>query len=308
MIGRVVEVASEGRHLARSRGFMTVSKDGAEEGRVPLDDIGVLLCSGRGLSYSNSLMTELASRGAGVVLCGSDHLPAAWVWPLAGHHVQAMRMRRQIEAPLPLRKRLWQSVVRAKIGQQARVLEMVGVPGGGLEALARRVRSGDPENVEAQAARRYWPLLAGRYFRRDRFGGMPNPFLNYGYTVLRAAVARSVAAAGLHPSIGIHHSNRSNAMCLVDDLMEPFRPLVDYRAVGLAAGGSAELTTEAKRALAETLAMDMATERGVTPLQTCLERAAQSLAQSFESGEPSLVFPEGPLAGPPDQRADSEAG
>ena len=89
-------------------------------------------------------MTELASRGAGVVLCGSDHLPAAWVWPLVGHHVQAMRMRRQIEAPLPLRKRLWQSVVRAKIGQQARVLEMVGVPGGGLEALARRVRSGDP--------------------------------------------------------------------------------------------------------------------------------------------------------------------
>ena len=116
--------------------------------------------------------------------------------------------------------------------------------------------------MEAQAARRYWPLLAGRYFRRDRFGGMPNPFLNYGYTVLRAAVARSVAAAGLHPSIGIHHSNRSNAMCLVDDLMEPFRPLVDYRVVGLAAGGSAELTTEAKRALAETLAMDMATGEG----------------------------------------------
>ena len=142
MIGRVVEVASEGMHLSRSRGFMTVSKDGSEEGRVPLDDIGVLLCSGRGLTYSNSLMTELANRGAGVVLCGSDHLPAAWVWPLVGHHVQALRMRRQIEAPLPLRKQLWQSVVKAKIGQQARVLDMLGVPSDSIKGLARRVRVG----------------------------------------------------------------------------------------------------------------------------------------------------------------------
>ena len=291
MIGRVVEVASEGRHLARSRGFMTVSKEGAEEGRIPLDDVGVLLCSGRGLTYSNSLMTELANRGAGVVLCGSDHLPAAWLWPLVGHHVQALRMRRQLEASLPMCKRLWQSVVKAKIGQQARVLEMLGGSGADLGALARRVRSGDPENVEAQAARRYWSLLMGSYFRRDRFGGTANPFLNYGYTVLRAAVARSVVAAGLHPSIGIHHSNRSNAMCLVDDLMEPFRPLVDYRVAGLMSGGLEDLTTGARRALAEVLAMDMATDRGATPLQTCLERAAQSLAHRSRRGSrlsPSL--------------------
>ena len=311
MIGRVIEIASEGCHLARSRGFMTVTRDGAEEGRVPLDDVGVLLCNGRGLTYSNSLMTELARRGAAVVLCGNDYLPAAWIWPLEGHHVQALRMRCQLEASLPLRKRLWQSVVRAKIGQQARVLELLGISGGGLEALARRVRSGDPDNIEAQAARRYWPLLMGGYFRRDRFGGMANRSLNYGYTVLRAAVARAVVAAGLHPSLGIHHSNRANAMCLVDDLIEPFRPLVDYTVVGLAGhdknvvlsnakdlgrGPLDGLTTEAKRALAAVLKMDMATDRGTTPLQTCIERAAQSLAQSFESGSPALVLPDRPLS------------
>ena len=297
MIGRVIEVASEGCHLARSRGFMVVTRDGAEEGRVPLDDIGVLLCNARGLTYSNSLMTELARRGAPAVLCGNDYLPVAWLWPVEGHHVQAMRMRRQIEAPLPLRKRLWQAVVKAKTAQQAVILEMLGKPADGLDALARRVRSGDPENVEAQAARKYWPRLFGSDFRRSRFGGATNPFLNYGYTVLRAAVARAVVSAGLHPSIGIHHSNRGNSMCLVDDLMEPFRPLVDYRVVRLSPDGSDELTTEAKGALAAVLAMDMVTDRGATPLQTCLERAAQSLARSFETGDPALVFPVRPLAG-----------
>ena len=297
MIGRVIEIASEGRHLARDRGLMTVSKDGLEDGRVPLDDIGVLLCNARGLTYSNDLMAELARRGASVVLCGDNYLPTAWIWPLEGHHVQALRMRCQLEASLPLRKRLWQALVKAKIAQQAIVLELMGVSGAEVEELARRVRSGDPDNAEAQAARRYWPRLFGSAFRRDRFGPMPNPLLNYGYTVLRAAVARAVVSAGLHPSLGIHHSNRNNSMCLVDDLMEPFRPMVDYTVAELVSHQREEMTIDVKRDLAAILVMDIATERGTTPLQTCLERAAQSLAQSFESGKPGLILPERPLSG-----------
>ena len=292
MIGRVIEIASEGRHLARYRGLMTVSADGAEDGQVPLDDIGVLLCNARGLTYSNDLLVELAKRGAAVVLCGPNYLPVAWLWPLEGHHIQALRMRRQLEASLPLHKRLWQSVVKSKIGQQRMTLEMLGKPNGGLDELARKVKSGDPDNMEAQAARRYWPLLFGPEFQRERFGEMPNPLLNYGYTVLRAATARSVAAAGLHPSLGIHHHNRYDALCLVDDLMEPFRPAVDYTVVRLVESGCAEVTSEAKRALVGVLAADMRTERGTTPLEICLERAAQSLAQSFEDRRPSLTFPE----------------
>ena len=297
MIGRVIEIASEGRHLARDRGLMTVSKDGVEDGRVPLDDIGVLLCNARGLTYSNDLMAELARRGASVVLCGDNYLPTAWIWPLEGHHVQALRMRCQLEASLPLYKRLWQALVKAKIAQQAIVLELMGVSGAEVEELARRVRSGDPDNVEAQAARRYWPRLFGSAFRRDRFGPMPNPLLNYGYTVLRAAVARAVVSAGLHPSLGIHHSNRNNSMCLVDDLMEPFRPMVDYTVAELVSHQREEMTIDVKRDLAAVLVMDIATERGTTPLQTCLERAAQSLAQSFETGKPALILPERPLSG-----------
>ncbi len=305
MIGRVVEIVSEGQHLARHRGFLTVRKDGEEQGRIPLDDIAVLICNteAHGLTYTNDLLVDMANRGIPAVLCGANYLPVAWLWPVEGHHVQALRMRSQLEASLPLRKRLWQALVKAKIAQQQNVLNVLGVPGGGLLALAQRVRSGDPDNVEAQAARRYWPLVFGSNFRRDRSAGGANAFLNYGYTVLRAAVARSVAAAGLHPSIGIHHHNRANPFCLVDDLMEPFRPLVDYAVVRLAEAGHREMTSETKRALAGVLVMDLRTERGTTPLQTCIERAAQSVAQSYESCKPIFTFPGPPLV---DSSGDTE--
>jgi CRISP-associated protein Cas1 len=292
MIGRVVEVASDGRHLAVSRGFMTISTDGVEVARVPLDDIGVLLCHAHGLTYSNNLLVQLSERGAAVVLCGPNHMPLAWVWPLDGNHIQALRMRHQLEADEPLRKRLWQVLVRAKIVQQGAVLKRFGKEDGAFEMLARKVRSGDPENVEAQAARRYWSLLMGEEFRRDRQLAGANAMLNYGYTVLRAGVARAVTSTGLHPSIGLHHSNRGNAMCLIDDLMEPFRPLIDYLVVRLAANGEENVTPSVKANLALALSLDMATARGTTPVSTCLERLAISLATAFETGKPELDLPE----------------
>ncbi len=295
MIGRVIEIANDGRHLARSRGFMTVSVNGEEQGRIPLDDIAVLLCNARGMTYSNGLMTELARRGSIVVLCGPNYMPTAWIWPLEGHHLQTLRMRCQLEASKPLRKRLWQMIIKAKITQQSNTLDLLEIPGSSLKSLVRRVRSGDPDNVEAQAARLYWRLLFGNDFKRERFGAMPNPLLNYGYTVLRATVARAVVSAGLHPSLGVHHHNRGDAMCLVDDLMEPFRPLIDYAVVQLVAAGCEGVTTDAKRALVGALATDMHTDRGVSPLQICLERAAQTLAQSFEDKKPSLTFPGQPV-------------
>ena len=296
MIGRVIEIGSDGRHLERHRGFMTVSERGVEIGRVPLDDVGVLLCNARGLTYSNGLMAELARRGAAVVFCGAKYLPAAWLMPVEGNHAQAMRMRLQTEASKPFRKRVWQATVRAKIRQQAAALDLLNGGDGGLKSLVRKVRSGDPDNVEAQAARRYWTALFGRDFRRDRYGEMPNPLLNYGYTVLRAATARAIASAGLHPSLGVHHRSRTNTMPLADDLMEPFRPMVDVRVHRLTGAGADEVSPDAKRALAGVLAMDMKTDRGTTPLQTCVERAAQSLALSLESGVVEMTFPDAPIA------------
>jgi CRISPR-associated protein Cas1 len=283
---------------------MTISAEGREIGRVPLDDIGVLLCNAHGLTYSNNLLVELSQRGTSVVLCGPNHMPLAWVWPLDAHHVQALRMRHQLEADEPLRKRLWQMLVRAKIAQQGAILERMGKPDGAFDMLARKVRSGDPENIEAQAARRYWPLVMGGEFRRDRQAGGANAMLNYGYTVLRAGVARAVVSTGLHPSVGLHHSNRGNPMCLVDDLMEPFRPLVDFNVARLVAEGAEDVTSEIKANLANVLSLDMTTKRGTTPVSTCLERLAVSLATAFEIRKLELDLPEPllPLELPEPQR------
>lgn len=295
MIGRIVEIASDGRHLSVKRGFMLVEADGVEAARIPLDDIAVVLANAHGLSYSNNLLVTLAERGVMVVLCGANHAPVAWLWPIAGHHAQTERMLAQARIGRPLSKRLWQALVVAKVTQQAAMLDIAGKTSGGVAALARKVRSGDPENIEAQAARRYWPLLMGRDFRRDRATPGVNALLNYGYTVLRAATARAIAAAGLHPSLGLHHRTRTDPLCLASDLMEPFRPLVDIAAYRLSQDGADDLTPEVKSVLAQVPSIDMRTSRGVTPLSTCLERLAQSLARACEGGEPRLDLPAAPL-------------
>lgn len=295
MIGRIVEVAQDGRYLSAFRGFMMVSENKTELGRIPLADIAAVVINAHGVTYTNNLLVALAEQGAVMVLCGPNHNPVARVWPMVGHHAQAARMSAQLEATKPLGKRLWQIVVRAKVEQQGAVLTALGKSGNGFHLLARQVASGDPANIEAQAARRYWPLLFGEDFRRDREASGVNGLLNYGYTILRSATARAVVAAGLHPSLGIHHRHRADDMCLVDDLMEPFRPLVDLLVFRLAASGVGEVTREAKEALVNLTIADMHTAKGVTPLGTCLERLAISLGQAFESGEAALDLPLSPL-------------
>ncbi|MEA1674364.1 type II CRISPR-associated endonuclease Cas1 [Nitrospirillum sp. BR 11163] len=291
----MVDIATDGRHLSVHRGFLVVEERGDEVGRVPLDDVEAVIASARALTFSANLLQALAERGVGLVVCGTNHQPVSVLMPVVGHHAQAGRVRDQIEAGKPLTKRLWQGLVRAKVENQGAVLARMGVPHGAFAALARAVRSGDPDNVEAQAARRYWPLLMGADFRRDTDAGGANALLNYGYAVLRGAVARAVLAAGLHPSIGVHHANRGNPLCLVDDVMEPFRPLVDALVVDLVRQGVDQVTPEAKRQLAALLLMDMATSRGTTPLATCIVRLATSLALAFETGQPDLELPLTPL-------------
>ncbi|MGO3934492.1 type II CRISPR-associated endonuclease Cas1 [Rhodopseudomonas pseudopalustris] len=291
MVGRVVEVASDGRHLAIERGFMTIAENGSELGRVPLDDLAAVVANAHGLTYSNNLLVTLAARGVPVVLCGANHRPAAVVWPVDGHHAQSGRMSDQANASAPLKKRLWQQIVQAKILAQGATLAAVGAEAGGFRLLARKVRTGDPDNVEAEAARRYWPLLMGEDFRRKQDGDGLNALLNYGYAILRAATARAVMAAGLHPSLGLMHSNRGNALVLVDDLMEPFRPTVDREVHRLKASGATDLTGETKAALARVMVIDLPVTDGLSPVMTCLERLAASLAKAYAGEANRLILP-----------------
>ncbi|MCR9196738.1 MAG: type II CRISPR-associated endonuclease Cas1 [Hyphomonas sp.] len=291
MATRIVEIAEDGRHLAKERGFLSVKSKGIELGRVPLDDIAAVIANAHGITYSNNLLVALAERCAPLVVCGANFRPAAILWSAEGHHEQAGRMADQATASVPVKKRLWTQLIVAKIESQRATLEAVGAEHEGFFLLARKVRSGDPDNIEAQAARRYWPLLLGRDFRRDRQADGVNAMLNYIYTVLRAGTARAIMAAGLHPSLGLSHRQRGNAFALADDLMEPFRPLADLLVHDLINAGHEGVDPETKPLLARILVTDLSTQDGVSPVGACLSRLALSLARCFAGDQKKLDLP-----------------
>lgn len=294
MIGRIVEVADDRRHLFISRGFMVVQDTAGERkelGQVPLDDIAAVIANAHGLSYTNNLLIALAERCAPFVLCGANHNIAGMLLPVDGNFQQAKRFDAQLAATQPTIKRLWADIVKSKLQQQAAALDAANAPSIPLSALVRKVRSGDPDNIEAQGARRYWSLLFGGDFRRDQQVGGLNAMLNYGYTVLRATTARAVVAAGLHPTMGLHHSNQGNAMRLVDDLMEPFRPMIDLKVWQLHKQGESNITPETKRALVRAMYDDMQTSTGATPVIVCTQKLATSIAQIFIGEKDKLDLP-----------------
>lgn len=291
MIGRIVEVAGEGRYLHMERGFLVAERRGVELGRVPLDDVSALIATAHGVVMSNNLLVALAERGAPVVICGRDQFPRAVLWPLAGHHRQGARMDAQLAAAKPLRKRLWRDIVRSKLSMQAATLGAYGLPQAPLRALVLKVRSGDTGNLEGVGARRYWPLLLGKPFRRDQDADGINGLLNYGYTVLRATVARHLVATGLHPGLPLHHANEGNPMRLVDDLMEPFRPCVDALVRQRVELGLYDVDAAAKRELALLMTRSVRTGEGLSPIANAIERLCLSLAQVYEGTRSTLMLP-----------------
>lgn len=292
MLRRTLEVADDGQFLSVDRGFLVVRKGDEVRGKVPLADIGALIGNAHGLVYTGNALIALAARGAPTIVCGSNHNPVAVVWPVDQHYEQAARISSQIAASLPTRKRLWRQIVQRKILEQAALLKALRKRYRHLERLTSRVRPGDPSNIEAQAAKFYWRALFGEKFRRDVDGDGINSLLNYGYAVLRSAVARATIAAGLHPSIGLFHRNPRNAFQLVDDLMEPFRPYLDGAVYRLLEAGACEVDKEVKRRLAMSLYREQRTEAGMTPLVRCIDLTVASVCGALTDARSSLVFPE----------------
>ncbi|MDD3183508.1 MAG: type II CRISPR-associated endonuclease Cas1 [Alphaproteobacteria bacterium] len=292
MTVRVIELSVDNRHLSVERGFMVVSEQGKEIARVPLDDIGAVIGCAHGLTYSNNLLVQLALRNVPFVVCGSNFTPVAYLWSLDGNYKQSGRMDAQIRATVPKSKQLWKQIIQAKIAQQAAVLEAVGENAIPLKALVKNVKSGDPKNIEAQAARRYWQILFGSTFRRDRDAAGVNTLLNYGYMIIRSCVARAIMGAGLHPSLGVHHTNENNPMRLVDDLMEPFRPFIDCIVWHMNKKGSCELTPDIKKHLVSVLKMEVSTQAGLTSIQNAIQETATSLALIYLGQKESLALPD----------------
>lgn len=294
MVGRILELARDNLAVRKSRGFLSVRQDGLEIGKAELDDIDAVLVSGQGLTWSNTALAHLAAQNVPVTILGPNFAPVAVVLPLNGHGAQAYRMADQAAAPKPLRKQLWARLVRNKIAAQAAALDRLDLPSQRLHRMTTAVRSGDPDNREAQAAQAYWPLLLGRDFRRDTEAGGTNALLNYGYAVLRAASARAIVSAGLHPSLSVHHRSGGDALALADDLMEPFRPTIDLAVHALLRFGVTRVE-DGRPDLVKTLSAPFPTEQGSSPLSQVLLRLAQSLAASYASRKAGLLFPRQPI-------------
>ena len=291
MIGRVIEIVEADRYLSLEYGNMVIKNFGGVVARVALDDISAVVVNPYGTSLSAGLLAALAERNIPFVIAGKNFSPIGIMLPIEGNFAQSARIQAQMEATKPTSKRLWQQVIKSKIDMQAMALDIVGAPSASLREMSLRVRSGDPDNLEAQAARAYWGRMFGRKFRRDRALVGINSFLNYGYAVLRAATARSVVAAGLHPGIGIHHKNAYNSMRLVDDLMEPYRPLVDLRVYAIAQAGGEEVNSQTKRRLVSVLNTDVPTSAGMSPVSVALHYMATSLSQVYLGERDRLELP-----------------
>lgn len=262
---------------------------------MPLAEVAVVVVAHPQVHYTHAVLAGIAENGGIFVTCGADRLPVGMLLPLDAHFTQVERFTAQAGASKPLKKRLWQQIVRAKVTAQARLLEELHGSDFGLARLAPQVRSGDPSNIEARAARRYWQLVfADAEFRRGRDLPDQNRLLNYGYAVLRAIVARAICGAGLHPALGVHHHNRYSTYPLADDLMEPLRPVIDRAVVEFVQehGEAPALTPEMKRSLLGGLTQRFRFAGEERTLFDAAGRAAASLADCFMGKSRRLQLPE----------------
>ena len=317
VIKRTIEISREAMHLSVRDEQLLLLRKLEEELRprlparpanlaasIPCEDLGVVMVDSRETTYSHHALAKLAEYGAALVVCGRDHHPIGMFLPISGNTQLLARLDAQLSASKPTLKRLWTSIVAAKVTAQAAALPPFGAfqpTRARLIAMARRVRSGDPENIEAQAAGLYWPEVfrecgaVRQPFRRrpgEQAADPPNNQLDYGYAAVRAAVARALVSAGLLPALGIKHRGRSNPFCLADDLMEPLRPLVDRRGRYLCERGELGLDRGAKAELLEVLTEEVICGGLKGPLLVTVSRYIASFVEALEAGDPGrLVVP-----------------
>jgi CRISPR-associated protein Cas1 len=302
MAWRGLHISNPARLSHRSRQIVVDPENDGPDGHrealtFPVEDIAWIILDTPQVSVSGSLLSALAENGVAMVVLDARHHPAGMLMSFHQHHAQAAIAHSQIAMSQPLKKRLWQKLVCAKIENQAAVLRGIGSDHAtALSAMAGRVASGDPDNLEAQAARAYWQRLFEGFRRHEE--DRRNGLLNYGYAVVRAALARACAASGLLPAFGIHHRSRTNPFNLVDDLIEPFRPVVDRMARSRAANEERdELDVEDRRHMAGILSENISIGDERMTMLTATEAVTASLVRAIDGGNAALLnTPALPLA------------
>jgi len=263
---------------------------------IPIEDIGVIVLDHPQVMCTQSVFSRLLENNAAVVTCNSRHMPTGLLLNLEGNTVQTERFLQQIQASQPLKKQLWQQTIRQKILNQAAVLKKNGFID--IEKMyywARSVKSGDKDNHEARAAAHYWRSLFNlEGFSRDRYGDFPNNWLNYGYAILRAVVARALVSSGLLPNFGIHHHNRYNSYCLADDIMEPYRPYVDMLVIKMMEEypGQEDLNKDVKAKLLQIPVLDIKISGRMSPLMVGMSQTTASLYRCFAGEDRKIDYPE----------------
>ena len=279
--------------LSLRNGQMIVHTREAPDQRksIPIEDIGFVVLEDQQTSITLPLLNALSDNNVAVILCGENRMPNAMLMNLDSNRTQGENYRAQIEASEPLKKGLWKQIVEAKIRNQATLLRKMGRDGDKLNPYYMNVKSADADNREGAAAKIYWTELFGSEFYRSREGSPPNNLLNYGYTILRAAVARAIMGSGLFPALGIFHRNRYNAFPLADDLMEPYRPFVDEIVYRLYTNGHIQLTREVKGELLRILFVDTRFDKIVRPLEVGLTFTTSSIAKCFAGAQKKVSYP-----------------
>ena len=258
---------------------------------VPFEDIAIIVLNHREIQLTHPVLSACADYGIGLYATGDNHQPNGVFLPFLAHSRTTRLMRIQMDIPRPLAKQAWASIVRRKIENQAAVLRFCAKNGvDRMDSYARRVRSGDTENLEGQAAAFYFAQLFGQGFYRAEERWV-NAALDYGYAVLRGAIARGLVAHGMHPPIGLFHASEQNAFNLADDLIEPFRPLVDLHVAKNPAFTEGDLSPQDKAELVALLNVDVGMPQGKMSALSAIEYAVESLARLFEEGNSELELP-----------------
>lgn len=271
------------------------------ETRLPLEDIAWIMLDTQQATLTAALLAACMEAGIALITTDARHHPNGMALPFHRHHRQAEIAAIQIAATESLRNRCWQTIIRAKITNQAALLNQVGGDAAPLFAMAERVTPGDPENIEARAARHYWPRLFPGFTRQNE-SDLRNAMLNYGYAIMRAAIARALVAAGLLPAIGLHHASALNQFNLADDVLEPFRPIVDATVWRLSEQGQTAdgtLTIAHRRALAAVLLEPTRLAGATITALLATEQAAASLAQALDAKSAKILRLPEPILTPP---------
>lgn len=263
---------------------LSICQHGELRGLIPLEDIWVLIIETHQAQITTAALSRLVDAGIGVMLCGEDHMPNGLLLSLGAHSRHAAIVDNQLAISKPLQKRLWQRVVQAKITNQATVVDLLGLDGSAVRAMAKEVLSGDTSNRESVAASAYFKKILPEGSRRN---GPFTAALDYGYAVLRAGIGRTAVSGGWLVSRGIHHSNNLNPFNLVDDLIEPFRPVVDLVVIQRGLGG--DLTSDAKRELASIFEYLVRVPFGDAPMQTAIENELETLKNAVNEANPALL-------------------